>query len=166
MMTAGCTPGPLSTPGTAAASNPVALGSEAATGALESTRKQLEGSWTLVALESLPASGGSTRVPIKASGSLTYDQFGNLAMIAESDDPSAPVAAREVKSMTFKGRAVIDTVNSELRLMSLTGNVDPNEVLAPDRRRRYAFEGDVLKLSSFDDKGQVTAISTWRRQQK
>ena len=47
--------------------------------------------------------------------------------------------------------------------MSLTGNVDPNEVLSPERRRRYAFEGDRLTLSSFDAKGQVTAISTWRR---
>jgi hypothetical protein len=65
--------------------------------------------------------------------------------------------------MSFKGRAVIDTVNSELKLMNLTGNVDPNEVLSPDRRRRYAFEGDVLRLSSFDDKGQVTAVATWRR---
>jgi hypothetical protein len=65
--------------------------------------------------------------------------------------------------LTFKGRAVIDVVNNELKLMDLTGNVDPNEVLAPERRRRYVFEGDLLRLSSFDDKGLVTAISTWRR---
>jgi hypothetical protein len=167
-LTAACRPGPLSAPGTGAPiGGSVPLGTSAsATGALETTRKQLEGEWDLVALESLPASGGSTRVPIKASGTLTYDQFGNLTIIAESNDPAAPVAAREVKSMTFKGRAVIDTVSSELKLMNLTGNVDPNEVLAPDRRRRYAFEGDVLRLSSFDEKDQVTAISTWRRRKK
>ncbi|HVH29646.1 MAG TPA: hypothetical protein VM818_23020 [Vicinamibacterales bacterium] len=164
LMMAGCRPGPLSAPGTGAtASKPVSLSSEAATGSLETTRKQLEGVWDLVALESLPPAGGTTRVPVKASGSLTYDQFGNLTIIAQSDDAAAPVAAREVKAMTFKGRAVIDTVSSELKLMNVTGNVDPNEVLAPERRRRYAFEGDTLKLSSFDDKGQVTAISTWRR---
>jgi hypothetical protein len=163
-LTVACRPGPLSAPGTGAPiGGSVPLGSVSATGALETTRKQLEGVWELVGLESVPASGGTTRVPIKASGSLTYDQFGNLTIIAQSDDPAAPVAAREVKAMTFKGRAVIDTVNSELQLMSLTGNVDPNEVLSPERRRRYAFEGDRLTLSSFDAKGQVTAISTWRR---
>jgi hypothetical protein len=164
VLTAACRPGPLSAPGTGAApSKPVSLSSEATTGELETARKRLEGVWDLVTLESVPPTGGTTRVPVKASGSLTYDQFGNLTIIAQSDDPAAPVAAREVKTMAFKGRAVIDTVSSELKLMNLTGNVDPNEVLSPDRRRRYAFEGDVLRLSSFDDKGQVTAVATWRR---
>ena len=59
--------------------------------------------------------------------------------------------------MSFKGRAVIDVVNHELKLMDVTGNVNPDEVLAPERRRRYAFENDLLKLSSFDERGTVTA---------
>jgi hypothetical protein len=48
-------------------------------------------------------------------------------------------------------------------MMALTGNVNPDEVLSPERRRRYEFEADVLKLSSIDGQGNVTAISTWRR---
>jgi hypothetical protein len=72
VLTSACRPGPLSAPGTGAApSKPISLGSEATTGALETARKQLEGVWDLVALESVPPSGGSTRVPVKASGSLT-----------------------------------------------------------------------------------------------
>ena len=48
---------------------------------------------------------------------------------------------------------MIDVVNRELKLMDVTGNVNPDEVLAPERRRRYAFEADLLTLSSFDDRG-------------
>jgi hypothetical protein len=125
-------------------------------------RQQLSGTWELVALESIPPGGGA-RAPIDASGTLTYDEFGNLTISARTKDPDAPVAALEKSSLSFKGRAVIDTVNQELKLMDLTGNVDPNEVLAPERRRRYVFEGDKLKLSSFDARGEVTAISTWQR---
>ena len=125
-------------------------------------RRQLEGTWELVALESVPP-GGGTRVPLTATGTLTYDGFGNLTIDAHTTDPAAPVAAREANMLSFKGRAVIDAVNSELKLMDLTGNVDPNEVLAPERRRRYAFEADNLRLSSFDERGEITAVSTWHR---
>jgi hypothetical protein len=107
--------------------------------------------------------GGGARAAVTAKGTLTYDEFGNLTIIAQTTDPKAPVAAREVSTVSFKGRAVVDLPRSELKLMAMTGNVDPNEVLSPDRRRRYEFEADVLKLSSFDAQGNVTAISTWRR---
>ena len=60
-------------------------------------------------------------------------------------------------------RSVIDVPRSELRLMAMTGNVDPNEVLSPERRRRFEFQADLLKLSSFDARGAITAIATWRR---
>ena len=73
---------------------------------------------------------------VTASGTLTYDEYGNLTIDAHTTDPDAPVAAREVSLITFSGRAVVDVPHSELRLMALTGNVDPNEVLAPERRRR------------------------------
>ena len=104
------------------------------------------------------------RVPIQATGTLTYDEYGNLTIDAKTTDPAAPIAARERPYLSFKGRAVIDPVKSELRLMNLTGNVDPNEVLSPERRRRYTVGLDELTLSTLDDQGRVTAISTWRRQ--
>jgi hypothetical protein len=141
---------------------PVAIGSEEGSGALESTRRQLTGTWELVALESAPR-GDDARVPVQASGTLIYDDFGNLTIDAHTTDPAAPVAAREANILAFKGRAVIDLARSELKLMDVTGNVNPDEVLAPERRRRYEITGDVLKLSSFNERGQVTAIATWRR---
>ena len=65
--------------------------------------------------------------------------------------------------LSFKGRAVLDIAKRELKLMDLTGNVNPDEVLSPERRRRYEIDADTLKLSSFDDQGQVTSVATWRR---
>ena len=72
-------------------------------------------------------------------------------------------AARERNLLSFKGRAVIDAVNGELKLMDLKGNADPTEVLSPERRRKFAFDGDLLRLSSIGDRDEVTAVSTWRR---
>ena len=162
-LTVACAPGPLTPPRTGRPMNkPVPLGSTDTTGSLETTRQQLMGVWELVDLKNAPPQGGAP-ISVKATGTLTYDQYGNLTIDARSSDPNAPVAAREVPRVSFKGRAVIDAVNSELKLMDLTGNVNPDEVLAPERRRRYVFEKDLLKLSSFDERGTVTAETTWRR---
>jgi hypothetical protein len=161
----GCAPGPMSKPGTAAPmNNPIPLGSESGSGAVESVRRQLFGTWELTKLEAAPESGAA-RLPIKAQGTLVYDEYGNLTIDARTTDANAPVAAREVARLSFKGRAVIDTVKSELKLMDVTGNVTPDEVLSPERRRRYTVDANTLTLSSFDEKGTVTAISTWRRRQ-
>jgi len=161
---AACNPGPLPSPRTGVPSSaPIALDRDAPTGGVESVRRQLAGTWDLVSLEASPENGGP-RAEITAAGMLTYDEFGNLTIDAHTTDPDAPVAAREVPRVSFKGRAVIDAPRSELQLMALTGNVDPNEVLSPERRRKYQFEGvDRLTLTAFDAKGQVTSISVWKR---
>ena len=161
---ASCTPGPMSKPGRAAPpmNKPIALGDDPSSGTVEATRRRLFGTWDLVSLEAAPPGGGA-RAQVTASGTLTYDEFGNLTIDAHTTDKDAPVAAREVSLITFSGRAVIDVPKSELRLMAMTGNVDPNEVLSPERRRRFEVTDDTLKLSSMDERGDVTAISTWRR---
>jgi hypothetical protein len=160
---AGCSPGPLSAPKQARPMNkPIALNSDDSSGTLETARRQLTGTWDLVALESAP-DGNDARVPVQASGTLVYDDYGNLTIDAHTTDPAAPVAAREKNILSFKGRAVIDVPSRELKLMDLTGNVDPNEVLAPERRRKYEVSDNVLKLSSINERGQVTAITTWKR---
>ena len=163
LMLVACTPGPMNAPGKGVSSNkPIPLSSDPSSGSIETVRRQLTGTWELVRLESVPPAGGA-RVPVKASGTLIYDEYGNLTIDAHTTDPAAPVAAREASLLAFKGRAVIDVPNSELKLMGLTGNVDPNEVLAPERRRKDVFEGELLKLSAIDAAGNVTSIATWHR---
>jgi hypothetical protein len=130
-------------------------------GSLEALRRELQGTWELVALESSPEPG-RPRVPINATGTLVYDEYANFTIEARTTDPAAPVAAREKALLSFKGRAAIDPVRKELRLMDLTGNADPTEVLAPERRRRFEISADTLTLSSLDG-NEITAISTWHR---
>ena len=142
---------------------PLDLGDvETGPGSLEAIRRQLRGTWDLVALESSPEPG-VPRVPIKATGVLVYDEYANLTIDAHTDDPAAPPAARESRLLRFTGRATIDPVRHELQLMDMKGNVNPAEVLAPERRRRFEVDVDTLRLSSFEEDGQVTAISTWQR---
>jgi len=163
VITAGCTQAPLTRPTVAAPMNqPVALGSTPTEGELASARQQLQGTWDLVALQLRQDSGAF--VPIRATGILTYDAFGNLTIEARTTDPAAPVAAREVDKVAFKGRAVLDLVRGELKLMDFSGNADPNEVLAIERRRQFKIDGDALTLSSLDEQNQVTAVATWHRQ--
>ncbi len=161
---AACNPGPLPSPRTGVASSaPIALDRDESTGNIETVRRQLAGTWDLVSLEAVPETGGP-RAEVTATGVLTYDDYGNLTIDARTKDPDAPAAAREVPRVSFKGRAVIDAPKSELQLMALTGNVEPSEVLSPERRRRYKFEGvDRLTLESMDQNGQITAVSVWKR---
>jgi hypothetical protein len=164
LLTVACTPGPLSGPvSTAPMSNPRAISQDPSTSGVEAVRRQLAGTWDLVSLETSSGANGA-RAQVTATGTLVYDEFGNLTIDARTTDPDAPVAAREVPIVSFKGRAVIDTTQRELRLMALTGNVDPNEVLSPEQRRKYEFTTiDGLKLTSVDANGAVTAVSVWKR---
>ena len=125
-------------------------------GSLEAVRRQLQGSWELVSLAVVPQGGGEP-VPLKARGTLTYDEYGNLTIDAHTDDPNAPQAARSAGVLSFKGRAVIDAPKSELKLMDVTGNVNPDEVLSIDRRRKYEFAAGTLKLSSIDEQRRPSA---------
>ncbi len=131
-------------------------------GSLEAVRRQLLGTWELVALELAPKPG-ATRVPVAATGVLTYDEYANLTIDAKTTDPAAPVAAREVNLLSFKGRAAIDPVKKELRLMNLTGNANPDEVLLPNQRRLFEVTAETLKLSTVDEKGEISAVTNWKR---
>ena len=128
----------------------------------EVVRRQLEGTWDLVTLAVMPARGAAL-VPVAAQGTLTYDKNGNLSIDAKTSDSYAPEAAESGGVIAFDGKAVIDPAKSELRLTEMGDKVDPNAALSPERRRRYAFEGDLLRLSAIDSAGRVTTTSTWRR---
>jgi hypothetical protein len=142
---------------------PAVQGGDANTGpGSEAVRRQLEGTWDLVTLAVMPARGAAL-VPVAAQGTLTYDKNGNLSIDAKTSDSYAPEAAQSGGVIAFEGKAVIDPAKSELQLTEMGDKVDPKAALSPERRRRYAFEGDLLRLSAFDSAGRVTTTSTWRR---
>ena len=147
--------------GCAAASRqpPVQAGDVNTAPGSEAVQRQLEGTWDLVTLAVMPARGAAL-APVAAQGTLTYDKNGNLSIDAKTSDSYAPEAAQSGGVIAFEGKAVIDPAKSELQLTDKGGNVDPK---SPERRRRYAFEGDLLRLSSIDGAGRVMTTSTWRR---
>lgn len=151
--------------GCAAASGQPAVKAGAANtgpGSVEAVQRKLEGTWDLVTLAVRPARGAAL-APVAAQGTLTYDKDGNLSIDVHTMDSYAPEAAKSGGVLAFEGKAVIDAAKSELQLTDKTGKVNPKTVQSPERRRRYAFEGDLLRLSSFDAAGRVTTTSTWRR---
>lgn len=135
-------------------------------GTLESVRRQLEGEWDLVSLTIVQKPGGAP-VEVKAKALLTYDAYGNMTLKGRFDDQryADPAAA---PFLDFSGRAVIDVPRSQLRILDAAANVEVAEEALPketsfDKVRQYTFEGDVLKLSTIDAQGHVTATATWKK---
>jgi hypothetical protein len=136
---------------------------ESGAGTTESVRKQLEGTWILASLTVFDGSG--TPRTVEASGSLTYDAFGNLVLIGKIADPAA--AGAHADSLAFKGRAVVDAAAQRLVLADVRGNVDAAALpanLTPDKVRFYAFQGDTLSLETRDG-ARVLARTVWRKGQ-
>ena len=146
---------------TASGQRPAETGNINTDQGLLAVHRQLAGTWELVSLTVVPT-GESVPVPVAAVGTMTYEKDGNLTIDAHTSDSYAPQAAQSAGVLSFKGK-VIDAGKGELKLTDPTGKVDPNAVQSSEWRRRYSFEGDMLRLSSIDGAGRVTATSTWRR---
>ena len=141
---------------------PIELGPvDTGAGSVEAARRQLQGEWNLVRLETPGPSGESRAVAARAL--LTYDEYGNFTIAGKVEDPS--VTRVEVdRLLRFSGRAVIDARKQELRLFP-SGDSPPLDgtAISVDRVRRYAFENEMLRMSTVDANGQITATSTWQR---
>jgi hypothetical protein len=130
-------------------------------GTTESVRRQLEGTWILSGFTVFDGSG--TPRTVEATGSLTYDAFGNLVLIGKIADPAA--AGAHADSLAFKGRAVVDAAGRRIVLADLQGNVDASALpanMSPDKVRFYSFEGDTLSLETRDGT-RVLARTVWKK---
>jgi hypothetical protein len=151
---AGCQAAPRARP---VKMGPVDTGLES----VEAARRQLKGTWELVSLDVFSPSG--ERQAAQASGQLTYDEFGNLAMKGTITggaqiDPSA---------LNLTGRVAIDPVAHTLKITAVDAastddrRVDPK--LDASKVRYYEFAGDLLKTTVKDASGKTTATATWKR---
>jgi hypothetical protein len=131
-------------------------------GTVEAERRRLQGTWELVSLETLDASGKAT--PVDASGRMTFDDYGNVRTEGQAKQSSE--AANTV--LSYVGRVVIDPDKKEWRLMDATPDAGASAAPAPvaaDKIRSYEIVDDQLKLSLRDAAGKVTARVTWKRVQ-
>ena len=141
---------------------PIKLGPvDTGPGSVEATRRALEGSWTLASLEVVDA--GGARRPVKASGQLQYDAYGNMKVRGVIEDP----ALQKTLVLDYDGRIVIDTAKHQFYSENLVSErpVDPGQVapIAPDKVSRYELSADAFVVTYVDASGNPTAVARWRR---
>lgn len=135
---------------------------------ITAARKFLEGRWTLESFEVFPP--GKAAITLKGSGTLNYDDFGNLRIEIRADEKSADLlraAGIEMRDGTISsdGRTVVDLQNRTLSYV-LPGQKpgDPGAgPLSPSRLRHWEVKGDLLFLSTKDEAGKTLSTGRWKK---
>jgi hypothetical protein len=163
VLASACKPAPRQRP---VELGPVATGA----GSLTEARKYLEGLWTLESFEVYPPGKGP--VALKGTGTLVYDDFGNLKMDIRADEASADIlraAGIEIVDgrIASQGRTVVDLQHKTLTYViegqPPAGAAGP---LGLSRPRHWQVEGDVLTLTTKDDAGNPLSVGRWRKAKK
>jgi len=149
--------------------SPIEKGPTTATAA----RQFLQGRWSLLSYEVYPPARSALQ--IAGSGTLVYDEFGNLEMQIRVTDQATSAALQGAGIplnegvISTTGRAVIDVQRRTLtyilegqRPLVATAPVDP---LAFDRPRYWDVQGNVLTLTTRGNDGQPVAVSRWQKSQ-
>ena len=136
-------------------------------GSLTAARKFLEGRWALESFAIYPA--GKPPITLKGSGSLTYDDFGNLRMEIRADPQAADMlraAGVDIRDgvIASDGRTVVDmpkkTLTYVIPSQAAAAGTGP---MAMNRPRHWEVEGDVLTLTTKDDAGNPASVGRWRK---
>jgi hypothetical protein len=160
LVLAGCAGSPSQRPVQA---GPVDTGA----GTLSAARKFLEGRWQLESFEVYPP--GKPPVTLKGSGTLTYDDMGNLRMEVRADQASSDMlraAGIDVRDGTIStdGRTTIDMQNKTLTYV-LEGQAPlvKGGPLAMERPRHWVVDENTLTLTTNDDAGKPLSVGHWSR---
>jgi hypothetical protein len=146
---------------------PLPLGDiEKGQGTLTEARKYLEGRWNLESFNVFPP--GQEPIQLTGTGTLLYDDFGNLDMEIRADQKSAAVLARAgIQTadgvVSSKGRTVIDLQARTLTYV-MEGQpllVAPTGPLALNLPRHWRVEGNVLTLTTNGADGRPASVGRW-----
>jgi hypothetical protein len=135
-------------------------------GSLTAARKFLEGRWTLESFEVYPP--GKAPIVLKGSGTLTYDEFGNLKMDIRADQASSDLlraAGIDIRDgvISSEGRTAVDMQNRTLTYI-VQGQTGTGP-LSPRRPRHWEVKENLLTLTTKDDNGKPLSVGHWRRGQ-
>jgi hypothetical protein len=138
-------------------------------GTVAAARKFLQGRWGLESFEIHPP--GAAPIALKGSGTLLYDEFGNLKMDIRADRTSSELlqlVGVDIRDgvISTDGRAVIDMQN---RTLTYIIKQQPPLVRGPlsiDRPRHWEISGDILTLTTTDEAGRTLSVARWRRGQR
>jgi hypothetical protein len=138
-------------------------------GTLTAARAYLEGRWVLESFEVMPPGGQPIR--LVGTGTLVYDNFGNLTIDIQADAASADIlrqAGIELQGghIVSTGRTVVDMSNRTLTYV-IEGQPPvgaPSGPLAMNRPRHWQVEGTLLTLTTQDEQGTPLSVGRWRKQ--
>ena len=135
-------------------------------GSLTEARKYLEGRWTLESFEVHPP--GKPVVTLKGQGTLTYDDFSNLAMEIRTDQATGDLlsaAGIDVQNgiISSRGRTALDMQNRTLTYILEGQPAAGTGPLATNRPRYWQVDGNLLTLTTKDNAGNPASISKWRK---
>ena len=160
LLAAGC--------GASAGERPVELGPvNTGAGTLASARKFLEGRWVLESFEMTLA--GKPPVLLKGSGTLVYDNMGNLRMEIQADAAATDLLRAggiDIRDgvISTDGRTVVDMQNRTLTyVLPKQAPVVKGGPLAMERPRHWVVDGDTLILTTKDDAGSPLTVARWKR---
>ncbi len=133
---------------------------------LTAARNFLEGRWVLESFEVRPP--GKAPIVLKGSGTLVYDNMGNLKMDIRADEASADVlraSGIDIRDgmISTDGRTAIDMQNRTLTYVVKGQAPLIRGPLGMDRPRHWVVEGDTLILTTQDDAGQPLSVGRWKR---
>ena len=137
-------------------------------GSLIQARKYLEGRWTLQSFDVFPA--GQPPIRLSGSGTLIYDEYGNLEMEVRADDASVPLLSKagiqtNQGVLATKGRTAVDLQARTLTYI-LEGQKPlgaPSGPLALNRPRHWQVDGNVLTLTTNGDDGKPVSVARWMK---
>jgi len=135
-------------------------------GTLTAARKYLEGRWTLESFEVFPP--GKPSIKLTGSGTLNYDEFGNMKMDIRADEKASDLlraAGVEIRDgvISTDGRTVVDMPNRTLTYVVNNKMTTPAGPLAMNVPRHWQVEGDRLTLTTEDKAGKPLSVGQWKR---
>ena len=133
---------------------------------LTAARKFLEGRWTLESFEVFPP--GKPPITLKGSGTLNYDEFGNLKMDIRADQTTSDIlraAGVEISDgvISSNGRTVVDMQNRTLTYVMEGQPPSGTGPLATNRPRHWQVEGTLLTVPTQDEAGKPLSVGKWRK---
>jgi hypothetical protein len=135
-------------------------------GSLAAARKFLEGRWVLESFQMFPP--GKAPITLTGSGTLVYDEFGNLRMEIRADEKSADLlraSGIDIRDgrISTEGRTAVDMQNRTLTYVIPDQSPLIPGPLATNRPRHWEVTGDSLTLTTKDDAGKPLSVGKWRR---
>jgi len=128
---------------------------------VEAVRRQLMGSWELTSLVIHSPTGEKT--PAQASGTMRYDEYGNMSMRGTVTGTST----LDPSLLNLTGRVAIDPTAKTLKFTAVDAataddrRVDP--ALDAKNTRYFEFTGDLLLTTVKAPDGKTTATAMWKR---